>query len=241
MDKKFSIPWSNAAFYLCLAVCLIAAGAGGWFLLFGKEEPEVSAPVYETVVDQPVETGTDPAPVEIPPAEEFPAEEPPVAEVLESVEMPEEDIQPVFQDIPVVAEEPCLLVEPLEGEVVAAFSVNELQYDPTFDDWRIHDGVDIAAALGAAVLSASSGTVQSVTEDALMGVTVVIDHEDGYQTTYCNLAKDPMVLPGAKVGAGEVIGAVGDTALAESKQTPHLHFSVTKDGDVVDPHEYLNQ
>ena len=239
MDKKFSIPWSNAAFYLCLAVCLIAVGTGGWFLLFGKEEPEVSAPVYETVADQPVETGV--APAETPPAEEFPVEEPPVAEVLASVEMPEEDIQPVFEDIPVVAEEPCLLVEPLEGEVVAAFSVSELQYDPTFDDWRIHDGVDIAAALGAAVLSASSGTVQSVTEDALMGVTVVIDHEDGYQTTYCNLAKDPMVLPGAKVGAGEVIGAVGDTALAESKQESHLHFSVTKDGDVVDPNEYLNQ
>ena len=132
MDKKFSIPWSNAAFYLCLAVCLIAVGTGGWFLLFGKEEPEVSAPVYETVADQPVETGV--APAETPPAEEFPVEEPPVAEVLESVEMPEEDIQPVFEDIPVVAEEPCLLVEPLEGEVVAAFSVSELQYAPPFDD-----------------------------------------------------------------------------------------------------------
>lgn len=240
MDKKFSIPWSNAAFYLCLAVCLIAVGAGGWFLLFGKEEAEVSAPVYETVTDLPVETTA--APAGEPPAEELPTqEEPPAAAVLESVEMPEEDLQPVFEAGPVTAEEPRLVVEPLEGEVVAAFSVSELQYDPTFDDWRIHDGVDIAAALGAAVLSASSGTVQSVTEDALMGVTVVIDHEDGYQTTYCNLAKDPMVLPGAKVGAGEVIGAVGDTALAESKQESHLHFSVTKDGDVVDPNEYLNQ
>ena len=154
--------------------------------------------------------------------------------------MPEEVVaEPVLDTTPVVAEAPRLIVAPLEGEVVAAFSVSELQYDPTFEDWRIHDGVDIAAALGSAVLSASSGTVQSVTEDALMGVTVVIDHENGYQTTYCNLAENPAVMAGDAVSAGTVIGVVGDTALAESKRDSHLHFSVTKDGDVVDPNEYL--
>lgn len=234
MDKKFSIPWSNAAFYLSLAVCLIAVGVGGWFLLFGKEEPavETAAPVYEMVTDEPVETVA----AEVPEPEV-------VAEVLEPEEvvMPEEAVEPVFEDIPVIAEAPRLIVQPLEGEVVAAFSVNALQYDPTFDDWRIHDGVDIAAALGAAVLSASSGTVQSVTEDALMGVTVVIDHENGYRTTYANLAENPAVAAGEWVNAGTVIGAVGDTALAESKRESHLHFSVTKDGDVVDPNEYLSQ
>ena len=234
MDKKFSIPWSNSAFYLSLAVCLVAVGVGGWFLLFGKEEPavETTAPVYEMVTDEPVETV----------AAAVPEPEPPAAEVIETA-VPEEVVMPeeVIEDIPVIAEAPRLIVEPLEGEVVGAFSVNELQYDPTFDDWRIHDGVDIAAALGAAVLSASSGTVQSVTEDALMGVTVVIDHGDGYQTTYCNLAENPAVAAGEWVNAGTVIGVVGDTALAESKRESHLHFSVSRDGDVVDPDEYLNQ
>ena len=43
------------------------------------------------------------------------------------------------------------------------------------------------------------------------------------------------------VTAGQVIGAVGTTAAAESAQGPHLHFSVTKDGDAVDPEEYLNK
>lgn len=236
MDKKFSIPWSNAAFYGSLAVCLIAVGAAGWFLLFGKEESavEAAAPVYETVADEPVETAAA--------AEPAPVEEPPAAEVLmPEVEVDPAPAEPVFEDVPVVAEAPTLIVEPLEGDIVAAFSVSELQYDPTFEDWRIHDGVDIAAALGSAVLSASGGTVVSVTEDALMGVTVVIDHPDGYQTTYCNLAEDPMVLEGARVSAGEVIGAVGSTALAESKRESHLHFSVTKDGDAVDPEAYLNQ
>ena len=230
MEKRFAFLRSNAGFYLCLAACLAAVGAGGWFLLFGKEAPaeEVSAPVYEMVTDEPVETAAQ---------EE---EAPPAAEVLEPAVMPEEVVaEPVFDTSPVVAEAPRLFVAPLVGEVVAAFSVSELQYDPTFEDWRIHDGVDIAAALGSAVLSASSGTVQSVTEDALMGVTVVIDHENGYQTTYCNLAENPAVMAGDAVSAGTVIGVVGDTALAESKRDSHLHFSVTKDGDVVDPNEYL--
>ena len=46
---------------------------------------------------------------------------------------------------------------------------------------------------------------------------------------------------GDSVSAGQTIGTVGDTAAAEAAQGPHLHFSVTKDGDVVDPDDFLNQ
>jgi len=234
MDKKFL--WSNAAFYVSLAVCLVAVAVGGWFLLFGREEPPAQS-VFEATEE----------PVQSAPAKRA---EPPAAEVIETllpeeIAMPEIEVEeepaPVFEATPVEAEPPRLIVEPLVGEVVAAFSVSELQYDPTFEDWRIHDGVDIAAALGAAVLSASEGTVSSVTEDPLMGVTVIIDHGDGCRTTYANLAKDPVVAAGDTVSAGEIIGAVGDTALAESARASHLHFSVSRDGDVVDPHEYLYQ
>ena len=74
-----------------------------------------------------------------------------------------------------------------------------------------------------------------------MGTTVVIRHDGGYQTTYSNLQARPNVEAGDSVSAGQIIGAVGRTAAAESAQGPHLHFSVTKDGVPVDPSEYLKR
>ena len=67
-----------------------------------------------------------------------------------------------------------------------------------------------------------------------------LGYADGYQTTYANLQEMPPVAQGDTVTAGQVIGAVGTTAPAESAQGPHLHFSVSKDGDAVDPDTYLN-
>ena len=101
--------------------------------------------------------------------------------------------------------------------------------------------MDIAAEAGTSVLAASSGTVISVEEDPLMGTTVVIEHDGGYQTTYSNLQAEPSVAEGDTVSAGQIIGTVGDTAAAEAAQGPHLHFSVTCDGEPVDPQSFLNQ
>ena len=103
------------------------------------------------------------------------------------------------------------------------------------------DGIDIAAQTGTHVLSASAGTVLAVEDDPLMGTTVVIEHDGGYQTTYSNLAAPASVTAGETVSAGQIIGAVGDTAAAEAAQEPHLHFSVTKDGEAVDPNVFLEQ
>ena len=143
-------------------------------------------------------------------------------------------------DTPVTPEAPRIIVSPLKGEVVTAFSVDQLVYNPTLEDWRIHDGLDISAEEGTSVLAASSGTVLSVEDDALMGTTVTLEHGGGYQTTYASLQADPAVEVGDSVSAGQIIGVVG-TAPAEAAQGTHLHFSVEKDGDAVDPEAYLNK
>ena len=117
--------------------------------------------------------------------------------------------------------------------------MDELAYSETLADWRTHDGIDIKADAGTQVLAASSGTVLSVADDDLMGTTVVIAHDGGYETTYSNLQSVPTVAPEQYVSAGQVIGAVGATSLAEASMAPHLHFSVTKDGEIIDPQEFL--
>ena len=232
MANKVKSLLGGPGFYAVLALCVLAVGVGGYFLLFG-EPAQTEAPTGpDTAASAPVEDLPEHEPV----VETVPPEEP--EEETEPVVMPEVTI-PV-DDTPVVAEEPHVVVLPIQGEVLTAFSVDQLLYNETLDDWRTHDGADIAAAEGTSVLAASGGTVLSVSDDLLMGTTVVVEHADGYQTTYSNLQEMPPVAQGDTVTAGQVIGAVGTTAPAESAQGPHLHFSVSKDGDAVDPDTYLN-
>ena len=95
-----------------------------------------------------------------------------------------EDDAPVMEPAPIEAVEPMVIVSPLAGETVAAFSVEELAYDATMGDWRTHDGIDIQAEAGTVVVSASAGIVLSVEEDGRMGTTIQVDHRNGYVTTY---------------------------------------------------------
>ena len=131
------------------------------------------------------------------------------------------------------------VVSPLDGTTVTVFSLTELMYDETMADWRTHDGLDIQAGEGDVVKTAANGTVTVVAEDELMGTTVVISHSDGYTTLYSSLQEDPPVEVGQIVRAGETIGYVGSTAAAESSMGPHLHFSVSRDGERIDPREYV--
>ena len=230
MANKIRSLLGGGGFYAVLALCVVAVGVGGYFLLLREEsQQEIPAETPDVQTTAPSEL-----PEHEPVVETVPLEEPETES--EPASMPEVTVD----DTPVVAEAPSVVVSPLQGEVVAAFSVDQLLYNETLDDWRTHDGVDIAAATGDAVLAASAGTVLSVTDDPLMGTTVVIGHSDGYETTYANLQANPPVEEGQAVTAGQTIGAVGTTAAAESAQGAHLHFAVTREGEAVDPQSFLN-
>lgn len=234
MEHKLKSVLSGTGFYLLLAVCLVTAAVSGWFLLFGRDEPAQEETPPPAAVSAPVENAYVPEPE--PEEDEPPVEASAPVEVEIVPTMPEVEID----DTPVMAEPPRLVVEPLKGEVLMAFSVDQLVYSPTLADWRTHDGVDISAKPGTTVLAATAGTVASVEDHPLMGTTVVIEHEGGYATTYANLQAKPTVEPGELVTAGQIIGAVGTTASAEAAQSPHLHFSVARNGEAVDPSEFLN-
>ena len=231
--SKWETIKGSAGFFATMAVFLLAVGISGYFLLLDKEEKE-SLPA---IVEEPAPAETTVSAV----VEDVPE---PMVEVLtpEPVQetpppMPEIEVD----DTPVIAEAPRLIVTPVHGEVLMAFSMEELTYNPTMEDWRTHNGIDIAAASGTTVLAACHGVVLSVEDDALMGTSVVLEHDGGYQTTYANLQTMPPVEVGDFVSAGQIIGAVGATATAESAQDTHLHFSVSKDGEVVNPHEFLEK
>ena len=118
--------------------------------------------------------------------------------------------------------------------------MENLSYNETTRDWRTHNGVDYAGAEGDPVCAAAEGTVVSVGEDDLMGVTVVLRHQGGYETTYAGLQANPCVAEGDTVQLGQIIGAVGTTALAESALGPHIHFCVSYQDMPMNPRDFLN-
>ena len=128
---------------------------------------------------------------------------------------------------------------PVAGQTVAEFAADCLGYNETTRDWRTHAGLDIAAEEGAQVCAAAAGTVYSVYDDEELGMTVVITHDGSYTTQYASLAAEVSVIPGDAVALGQPIGTVGTTALLESALEPHVHFSVTCNGDPMDPQEFL--
>ena len=221
---------AGKGFYIVLFLCASVIGLSAWMMAAGNRAVEELAPAGAGFEERRVETFL------ITPA---PREEPAEPALLPSVtvEEPQEEVQPVWNE----DEEPesVSFVWPVEGEPQRLHDVQALHYDVTLRDWRTHDGVDILAPLGETVVAARSGVVQSVEEDGLYGTVVTVDHGDGSLACYANLAAEPAVGVGDWVSAGEVIGAVGATALCEIGQESHLHFAMQVDGVSVDPLDYL--
>ncbi len=88
--------------------------------------------------------------------------------------------------------------------------------------WRMHTGLDLIVAEGTAVLAALAGTVRLVDWVGGYGLTVIVEHGNGWQTLYAHLG-EIAVLPGQRLAAGETLGRVGSTGRAS---TAHLHFEV---------------
>ena len=145
------------------------------------------------------------------------------------------------EDTPVEAPAPKVLktAAPVSGETVASYAMDCLSYNQTTRDWRVHNGVDLAAEVGTEVLAAADGVVYTTYNDDIMGTTVVIRHDGGYTTQYASLAEELKVSTGDAVSLGQAIGTVGETALVETAMGPHVHFSVTYNDASMDPNEFL--
>lgn len=128
---------------------------------------------------------------------------------------------------------------PVIGEVSVGFAKDKLVYSKTLEEWRAHTGVDITSDRGTPVKAVADGVVSDVRSDSYYGITVVVDHSNGLQSLYRNLATDETVSVNQKIKQGEVIGSIGNTAADESAEQAHLHFEVLKNDVSVDPMTYL--
>ncbi|MCF0220787.1 MAG: M23 family metallopeptidase [Fibrobacter sp.] len=99
-----------------------------------------------------------------------------------------------------------------------------------------HLGTDFSAKSGNPIFASGSGVVLSAGRDGELGNTIVIDHKNGYVSSYSHL-KEIRTKKGRTVNKGEVIGTNGETGNASG---PHLHYSITKDGKPLDPESLFN-
>lgn len=215
-------------YYIVLFLCVAAIGISGYIFVNSAVTESKSIKPSMSVATQ----------AEVPPrraVQKAAEEEQQAAETTEAAQTA------VLTDEAVkAAAEENVRVWPVSGSAQAGYSMEKLAYNVTTQDWRTHDGLDISAVMGEPVMAAAAGVVTSVSEDEFLGTTVTVSHDGGYVTQYSNLAPMPTVSAGNRVSAGEVIGAVGQTALLEVGQDAHLHFAVTQNGISVDPMSFLD-
>lgn len=152
----------------------------------------------------------------------------------------EEETAPPTPLPPVPLEEMNLIL-PVTGTVQKGFSGDSLVKSLTMRDWRVHNGIDITAAVGTEVLAATDGTVTDIFFDDAMGISIRVDHGNGSEALYQNLSTDTKVEVGQAVKKGDCISGVGDTASCEIKDTPHLHFVLLVNGKAVNPMDYIKE
>lgn len=130
-------------------------------------------------------------------------------------------------------------IMPIQGEIMRDFTTDTLVYSNTLQEWIAHEGIDILADLSSPIKAVEAGEVIEIKNDPRYGSIIIIDHGQGFNSIYCNLSTLDMVHVGKKIEKGQVVSGVGNTALFEIKDNPHLHFELTKDGKTVNPLEHI--
>ncbi len=239
--------FEGKGFYIVLFLCAAVIGVSAWMLASGnrtmlKEANEANRPrldnkKVETVILPPAKEEVRPVINPEPPVKPEEPDEPEVkAEPVETEAEPAEETAEVFEESTADSN---VYIWPLTGDLERGHCTDQLSYDMTLHDWRTHEGIDILSPMGSTVTAAHGGTVESIYEDSLYGTCVRVAHGDGTASIYANLSQPCAVNEGDVVAAGDVIGAVGNTAICESGQSSHLHFAIEVNGESVDPLQYL--
>ncbi len=225
-NSKFAAFMERRGFYIALAVCLVGIGSAAYVAVNSSvnlltQKPDTSSYTDSTVTSDSANQANNTV-------SGIPANN--TSSAVNSSKASSK-----AQSSAQTTDATILYVMPVEGNIANKFSGDTPVFSTTMNDWRVHRGIDILAAVGTPVHAAADGVVSDVSFDDMMGQTVVIDHGNGLKSIYCNLTTGVTVKKGRKLNAGDVIGAVGNTAPAECAEQPHLHFEMTKSNVKVDP------
>lgn len=239
-SSKFIKFLNGKAFYAVLVLCFLGIGIAAWSGVQGirsLEEPKndnssvaplPSAPENDELEDEPDEDNSTPE-------QAIPEDD---KEETQTDKETDKETDKTDDSNDVAGDSATYFVAPVIGQIIKGYSDTELQYSMTFEDMRLHKGIDIAAKAGTPVVAAGKGTVLEVSTDAMLGSYVLIDHGNGIKAKYCGLNAKPTVSVGDTVDSSTQLGTV-DVIPAESVEERHLHIEVTKNDKYISPLDLL--
>lgn len=127
---------------------------------------------------------------------------------------------------------------PVSGNVLMSYSMDKTVYFSTLDQYRYNPAMIISGAVGDNVIAVAPGIVKSIDESAQTGTTVTLDMGNGYECIYGQL-KEVQVVTGDYLEAGDVIAYLNIPTKYYSLEGCNLYFEMRKDGQPVNPMDYL--
>lgn len=127
------------------------------------------------------------------------------------------------------------MLMPVEGRIVMDYSPEVAVFDPTLEQYRTNDTICIAGEIGTPVAASADGVVYDAGYDEINGNFVVIDHGNGWMSTYSQLEENVPVAVGDIVNAGDIIAGIGEPTDFQSAMGPHLEFYLTHNDESYDP------
>lgn len=130
-------------------------------------------------------------------------------------------------------------IKPIEGEIYKEYAKDNLVYSKTLEEWTTHLGIDIKAEKTTLVKAACDGKIKSIKTDPRYGLSIIIEHQNEFETLYSSLLTAEFVKVGEEVKQGQTIGTVGNTSTFEIADESHLHFEISRNGEKLDPNLYI--
>ncbi len=132
------------------------------------------------------------------------------------------------------------LLWPVNGTIIMSYSMDKTVYFQTLDQYKYNPAVVISGAEGDQVLCGTTGVVKSIDVTAETGTTVNVDIGNGYELFYGQLKEVPVKV-GDYVEAKSVLGYVSQPTKYYSMEGSNVYFEMRKDGQPINPVEYLEE
>jgi len=155
-------------------------------------------------------------------------------------EKEDETAQTAGTNISVNFTEESHMLWPVDGNLLMGYSMDQTVYFSTLDQYKYNPAMIIAGAEGDQVIAGAAGVVKSIDNTAQTGLTVNIDLGNGYEVFYGQL-KDVPLNVGDYVTANTVVGYVAQPTKYYVAEGCNVYFEMRKDGQVIDPLEYIEQ
>ena len=220
-----------------LVICFVAVIAIVGMITFRNYEKKSETELAQTEEEkekkeeeeQTQSANTDQVQAELPTKEEI---------VLPEIEIVETPVTPSVSAL--TFSDSDTLIWPVDGNVILNYSMDQTVYFATLDQYKYNPALIIAGEVGKEVQAAANGEVTSIKTDAQTGITLTVSLGDGYEAVYGQL-DEVCVTQGERIYQGELIAYLGEPTKYYSVEGCNLYFQMLKDGEPINPLEYVKQ